>query len=74
MSLATGKPALKTALLAIVNNTDDEQSSDVAIDNFLDGLQTWIEGAQATIPAGVVSTGVSPSVIANPIPIILSIA
>ena len=71
MSLATGKPALKAALLNIANNTDDSKTQSESIDEFLDLLETWVSSANVTIPAGFVSQGVSPSVIVNPAPIII---
>lgn len=50
MSLTVAKPALKTALMTLANNTNDEETKDQAIDDFLNALETWIKASTITVP------------------------
>jgi len=50
MSLATQRPTLKAALLALANTTNDEKTKDEAIDEFLDALENWLVNATVTVP------------------------
>ena len=45
---------MKTALLAMAENVDDEQATDIAIDEFLAALQTWVSSGLITIPTGAI--------------------
>ena len=71
MSLALAKSAMKTAMLAMANNEDDEQAADAAIDTFLDELVTLISSGQLTIPIGGVVVVGSAATQNNPAPIIV---
>lgn len=50
MSLASGKPALKAALLAFASNTNDDKDPSVAIDEFINALETYIKTATLNVP------------------------
>lgn len=50
MSLTSGRPALKAALLTLAENTNENKTKDQAIDDFLDALETWITSATLTVP------------------------
>jgi hypothetical protein len=48
MPLATGKPALKQALLQLSANTDPDKTPDQAIDEFINALETFIKTADVS--------------------------
>lgn len=50
MSLATGKPALKTALLQFAANVNEGKTTDESLDEFLNALETWIKTAEIAVP------------------------
>lgn len=67
MALSSGREALKTQLMVIANNTDDQKTKEQAIDDFLDALIPFLQTGTITFPPGTpIATSAGAGTITGP--------